>query len=102
MADRIRHVKCDERTPDCFNCVSTGRKCDGYKPSATSAQQTISTARNRQRDSETISPWNDLQVIAAPILGLPSSGQSRRMYHSFVHSVVPSLAESLEAEFWRT
>ncbi|KAE8152924.1 hypothetical protein BDV25DRAFT_47563 [Aspergillus avenaceus] len=27
---RIRHVKCDESPGRCFNCVSTGRQCDGY------------------------------------------------------------------------
>jgi hypothetical protein len=29
----IRRVKCDEARPDCKNCVSTGRICDGYKSS---------------------------------------------------------------------
>lgn len=27
---RIRRVKCDERTPDCLRCASSGRVCDGY------------------------------------------------------------------------
>ncbi|THY15800.1 hypothetical protein D6D02_03043 [Aureobasidium pullulans] len=27
---KIRRVKCDEGRPDCRNCVSTGRTCDGY------------------------------------------------------------------------
>ena len=28
---RIRKVKCDEQKPSCARCVTTGRKCDGYK-----------------------------------------------------------------------
>ena len=27
---RARHKKCDETRPICVNCLSTGRKCDGY------------------------------------------------------------------------
>ncbi|KAK2813610.1 hypothetical protein FQN50_000005 [Emmonsiellopsis sp. PD_5] len=29
---KIRHVKCDEEKPECRQCTSTGRKCDGYQP----------------------------------------------------------------------
>ncbi|KAF2791767.1 hypothetical protein K505DRAFT_418888 [Melanomma pulvis-pyrius CBS 109.77] len=29
--DRARRVKCDEQRPACQKCLSTGRKCDGYK-----------------------------------------------------------------------
>lgn len=29
MYSRIRHVKCDERKPQCYQCCSTGRVCDG-------------------------------------------------------------------------
>ncbi|KAL2209238.1 hypothetical protein CC79DRAFT_667272 [Sarocladium strictum] len=28
---RIRRVKCDEAKPCCQRCISTGRKCDGYR-----------------------------------------------------------------------
>ncbi|KAL8937764.1 MAG: hypothetical protein Q9216_004260 [Gyalolechia sp. 2 TL-2023] len=31
---KIRHVKCDETRPECNKCISTGRKCDGYRMSA--------------------------------------------------------------------
>ncbi|KAL2349610.1 hypothetical protein BJ546DRAFT_725193 [Cryomyces antarcticus] len=27
---KIRHVKCDERKPECSRCTGTGRRCDGY------------------------------------------------------------------------
>jgi hypothetical protein len=27
---KIRKVKCDERRPACYRCLSTGRTCDGY------------------------------------------------------------------------
>jgi hypothetical protein len=27
---RIRHIRCDEARPACANCLSTGRKCDGF------------------------------------------------------------------------
>jgi hypothetical protein len=30
----VRRVKCDEAKPSCHACVSTGRKCDGYAPTA--------------------------------------------------------------------
>ncbi|KGO52607.1 hypothetical protein PEX1_046290 [Penicillium expansum] len=28
---KIRHKKCDETHPACFECTSTGRECDGYE-----------------------------------------------------------------------
>ncbi|KAL8937354.1 MAG: hypothetical protein Q9211_003729 [Gyalolechia sp. 1 TL-2023] len=31
---KARHVKCDETSPECHKCTSTGRKCDGYNTSA--------------------------------------------------------------------
>ncbi|KAI1631442.1 hypothetical protein F4809DRAFT_657943 [Biscogniauxia mediterranea] len=34
---KIHKVKCDEDKPSCHRCVSTGRKCDGYAPSAHAA-----------------------------------------------------------------
>lgn len=36
--DRARHVRCDEERPACGQCVSTGRKCDGYTPGITQKQ----------------------------------------------------------------
>ena len=30
LSIRIRHVKCDEKKPECLKCTGTGRKCDGY------------------------------------------------------------------------
>lgn len=30
---KVRHVKCDETRPECNKCISTGRKCDGYRTS---------------------------------------------------------------------
>ena len=32
---KIRHVKCDEKKPECLRCTSTGRKCDGFAPPKT-------------------------------------------------------------------
>ncbi|KAI0601009.1 hypothetical protein F4775DRAFT_476225 [Biscogniauxia sp. FL1348] len=43
---KIRKVKCDEGKPSCHRCVSTGRKCDGYAPSA-SAVSTLQWHRPR-------------------------------------------------------
>jgi hypothetical protein len=41
-------------------------------------------------------------VTLAPTLGVPSNEQSRRLYHSFLYEVVPSLCESLDSAFWQT
>ena len=41
-------------------------------------------------------------MTLAPTLGVPSNEQSRRLYHSFLHEVVPSLSESLDSAFWQT
>ncbi|KAK6813002.1 hypothetical protein RU639_010739 [Aspergillus parasiticus] len=31
---KIRHVKCGEEKPECFQCKNSGRKCDGYNTSS--------------------------------------------------------------------
>ncbi|KAK5224581.1 hypothetical protein LTR72_004362 [Exophiala xenobiotica] len=31
---KVRKVKCDEAKPKCNRCLSTGRKCDGYRPAS--------------------------------------------------------------------
>jgi hypothetical protein len=30
MLPPVRHVRCDEERPSCSQCISTGRRCDGY------------------------------------------------------------------------
>ncbi|KAH7068899.1 hypothetical protein BKA63DRAFT_520292 [Paraphoma chrysanthemicola] len=40
---KIRRVKCGEEKPDCKNCVSTGRKCDGYPQHADRQDQAPAT-----------------------------------------------------------
>ena len=49
MEKGIRKMKCDESTPVCMRCKSTGRICDGY--SVAPALQIINFADDNERQS---------------------------------------------------
>ena len=41
-------MKCDERSPICIRCQSTGRKCDGYKPQRIKVLSVIGSTLDRR------------------------------------------------------
>ena len=41
-------MKCDERSPICIRCQSTGRKCDGYKPRRVKFASVIGSTLDRR------------------------------------------------------
>ncbi len=99
---RARHVKCDEAKPSCSNCISTGRKCDGYESARASCLQQALLIHERVRlCTRKTSPLNDSPVSLTLTLGLPSNEQSNRFFHSFLHGCVPSLTEAMGSEFWQ-
>ncbi|KAL9002828.1 MAG: hypothetical protein Q9188_004271 [Gyalolechia gomerana] len=57
---RVRHVKCDEVRPECNNCKSTGRRCDGYKASTPPLPHSTSSSPITWR---TTSPELKLNII---------------------------------------
>lgn len=57
---RIRHVKCDETSPHCQRCVSTGRICDGYNRA--SPERAYEALLSREcRSLSRMSPSEDIQ-----------------------------------------
>ncbi|CAI7605052.1 unnamed protein product [Penicillium glandicola] len=62
---RRRHVRCDETSPACNNCVRLGRECDGaqgrmtfkvYGPSPTPTDSPPESSGKRQKNNSTSSP----------------------------------------------
>lgn len=80
-----RHKKCDESLDACNNCVSTGRKCDGYDlarlPVKKFALASIPPATSR--------------------LGWHTTADEMRSFSYFVHCSIPSLAAFLDSPLWR-
>jgi hypothetical protein len=75
---RRRHVRCDEASPACNNCVRLGRECDGaqgrmtfkvYGPSQTptSSPPELSRAPRRQNNNSTSSPDSSDASTASPL-----------------------------------
>lgn len=91
---RLRRIKCDETTPACLRCTSTGRKCDGPKPKhyifvATTADRYSSTALSSPTRSLTRSPT------------IYRSQEENRTFSFYLHQVAPCLAGSQDSTFWQ-
>ncbi|KKY27570.1 putative c6 zinc finger domain protein [Phaeomoniella chlamydospora] len=81
---RIRKVKCDETRPDCYRCLSTGRRCDGYASKANQPRRVTDIA------------------IPAPLQFLhEASDFEKRYFQKFLCSTGPSLSGPLDTEFWQ-
>lgn len=78
---RIRRVKCDEASPACKRCTSTGRKCDGYGPRPKPACPTHAEAAQKMLlppRTSTILPL--YRPLAADI---PGDSMERLYFHRF-------------------
>lgn len=73
-----RRVKCDETQPSCRRCSSTGRKCDGYGPSATLHIPTFSPSA----------------------LGFSENSRETRCFQYFYERTAPSLTGISGSIFW--
>lgn len=80
-------MKCDEAKPLCQRCVSTGRKCDGYRENAPKIQ----------RPSSTISPGSDtsnaqlIRLCRSPSTAIDGSEREVRSFSYFCQRTAPQL-----------
>lgn len=88
VGSRIRRVKCDETHPDCMRCISTGRKCDGYK---------VKTTELRNLSSRTLSPNPPTTLPALPNFDDP---QQREFFGFFVSCTSRTSSLYFGANFW--
>ncbi len=88
---RIRHVKCDEQEPTCFQCLKSGRQCEGYS---------IYT-RRPERNSIKIVHWQ-LSTLALSRVSVDVTGneKERRAFEFFRKVSVPEFSGFLESNFW--
>ncbi|KAI1388041.1 uncharacterized protein F4822DRAFT_300714 [Hypoxylon trugodes] len=77
---KVRKVKCDEGKPHCRRCVSTGRKCDGYVPVASS------TSLSWHRPRHLFPNVDDVK--------------ERRALQFFCQAAGPSLSGPMDPYFW--
>lgn len=47
-------------------------------------------------------PWDGSQITLNSILGMPPDTEGHRFYGTFLHQVVPTFSNSLDAAFWQT
>ncbi|KAK4459167.1 hypothetical protein QBC42DRAFT_299643 [Cladorrhinum samala] len=80
---KVRKVKCDEAKPHCNRCTSTGRRCDGYRESA--------TPDSRKRAITIMSPHSP---------GLFASDRERRSFSYFQLHAGKSLGGYFNQAFW--
>ncbi|KAF2463366.1 uncharacterized protein BDR25DRAFT_245908 [Lindgomyces ingoldianus] len=78
---KARRVKCDEQRPACQKCLSTGRKCEGYKNSH---------------------EWVVIVAPPAPITDVFEDDRSRRHFDYFRSMAVYELSWFFEGGFWGT
>ncbi|RAK99586.1 Zn(II)2Cys6 transcription factor [Aspergillus ibericus CBS 121593] len=87
---RIRHVRCDEAPGSCYNCSSTGRKCDGYDQT----HLPLATARSRKSIV--------LQMpasIATNLRGM--TPDERRGFAFFLTQTVPMITSCFNSDVWQ-
>ncbi|RDW89971.1 Zn(II)2Cys6 transcription factor [Aspergillus mulundensis] len=84
-ASTARHKKCDETPGACNNCVSTGRKCDGYDLSRL--------------------PVNKSTPVTHPVitsrLGWLTTADEMRSFSYFAHCSIPSLLAFFDSSLWQ-
>jgi hypothetical protein len=104
-------VRCDEQKPACNRCISTGRKCEGYKkpPSTSKAPLVPLTTRKSSPTSSSVSSASTSQhSFATPAhphpglkLALPRSNVDEvRSFRYFLEVTAPLLAGVFEVDFW--
>lgn len=86
---RIRHLKCSEERPSCRQCISSGFKCDGYKP--------VRPAKRQRTAAKSIS-IHVVAPLAAQKTLLPDPGRhDLKVYQRYV---APKLSSNSDARFW--
>ncbi|KAK0715339.1 hypothetical protein B0H67DRAFT_239098 [Lasiosphaeris hirsuta] len=78
---KARKIKCDQGKPHCQRCISTGRKCDGYRPPPSSTTPSPSPAPTQTQ-------------------ALFASKAERRSFHYFQTQASQSLGGYFHSSFW--
>lgn len=88
---RVRHIKCDEQKPSCYNCLKSRRQCDGYSTGG----------RRREQDLTKIVHWKP-NVLTLHRLSVDLAGEQeeRRAFHFFRSNSVRALQGYFDSEFW--
>ncbi|PKY02705.1 hypothetical protein P168DRAFT_283461 [Aspergillus campestris IBT 28561] len=89
---KARHVRCDEDRPACGQCVSTGRKCDGYNPGLTQKQLHENVLEAYQHR---VPPNPDNRI--AVYQGTP---EEREYVHTFCTLTSPVFSGFFVSELW--
>ncbi|KEQ72982.1 hypothetical protein M436DRAFT_64146 [Aureobasidium namibiae CBS 147.97] len=96
---RIRRVKCDEARPDCKNCVSTGRTCDGYV-SSTTANSNKTLPRKLLPAATTLLP---ITIARSPSnLAFSTTSEDQMSFQYFNHHIVSGLKLIFSNYAWIT
>jgi hypothetical protein len=88
---RVRHIKCDEQKPSCYNCLKSSRQCDGYS----------TDGRRTDQDLIKIVHWKP-NALALHRLSVDLAGEQeeRRAFHFFRSNSVRALQGYFDSEFW--
>jgi hypothetical protein len=94
---RIRRIKCDERKPNCMNCISTGRKCEGYVQSTAAENEELQHfCLDRASDCRKC-----LGLYRLSPRGFTDSARERRAFQYFQSKVVPEVCDVFSAHYWQ-
>ncbi|KAL3421708.1 C6 zinc finger domain protein [Phlyctema vagabunda] len=87
---RIRHVKCDERKPQCRNCTNTRRVCDGYTANRRVPNQNLRLS--------VADPAASASLNLAAVL--PDDFHERRHFSFFETRTAAEFSGYFDLDFW--
>ncbi|OQV07518.1 Fungal Zn2-Cys6 binuclear cluster domain-containing protein [Cladophialophora immunda] len=87
---KARHIRCDQQRPECENCTSSNRKCQGYPTPLTN---TASSAQNSSHDSNTISSYSIPFKV-------PGSQADRQLLHYYCCQAAWNLSSYADPTLW--
>jgi hypothetical protein len=82
----VRRVKCDEATPSCYSCTSTGRKCDGYEPIM-------------QAPPHPLHPFSGA-LSQSPPIGFLGTEKECQSFYFFRQKTAPQMSAFFGSNFW--
>ncbi|PYH67875.1 Zn(II)2Cys6 transcription factor [Aspergillus vadensis CBS 113365] len=85
---RIRHVKCDEQKPECYQCKRTGRKCDGYSESRPG---------NKHQPVASSKP---MMTVDHRMVLRPGTQKERHYLYFFCSQTARALSGVFESDLW--
>ena len=82
----VRRVKCDEASPSCHSCISTGRKCDGYEPGIQTPPDLSSTFLGA--------------LSGPPSIGFRGTEKEHQLFYFFQQNTAPQLSGFFGGDLW--